>query len=145
MLNIKERVAKAKEIEATGGVTTGKGMQFNEMKDILASLTGKPKQTLGREGASLYVYKRVNEEALKRLTPKQQEDDSTVIAMERSILSNPELVAEFTSEFEQKFPNARTITSMENKGSGAPAGNRPNSTGTMTSIQERLRNSRTPQ
>ena len=52
------------------------------------------------------------EEALKRLTPKQREDDSTVTAMERSIISNPELVAKFTSEFEQLYPNAQTIRSM---------------------------------
>ena len=134
MLNIAEREARAKEIKAIGGVTTGKGMQFSEMKDMFASLTGKPKQTLGREGASLYVYKRVNEEALKRLTPKQREDDSTVIAMERSILSNPKLVSEFTLEFKQKYPNARTITSMRQ--TGIPAGNRESVSSILGSLRK---------
>ena len=124
-----------------GGVTTGKGMQFSEMKDMFASLTGKPKQTLGREGASLYVYKRVNQEALKRLTPKQREDDSTVIAMERSILSNPELVANFTSEFEQLYPNSQTIRSMGQ--TGAPAGNRSSADDKISNIQKRLLGDRT--
>ena len=133
---VKQRTLDIAERKAMGGTTTGKGMQFSEMKDMFASLTGKPKQTLGREGASLYVYKRVNEEALKRLTPKQREDDSTVIAMERSILFNPELVAEFTSEFEQKYPNARTITLMGQ--TGAPAVNRESASSILGSQRKNL-------
>ena len=142
-LDIKEREAKAKELEATGGVTTGKGMQFNEMMDMFESLTGKPKQTLSRENKSLYVYKRVNEEALKRLTPKQREDDSTIVAMERSIVSNPELIGKFRSEFKQKYPSARTSTSMGQ--TGAPAGNipqRPSADSVISNTQKELRDSR---
>ena len=113
---VKDRTLDIAERKELGGITLGKGMPFDEFKVMLASLTGKPKQTLGREGASLYVYKRVNQEALKRLTPKQREDDSTVIAMERSIVSNPKLVTEFISEFEQKLFVAQSGKSIGEQG-----------------------------
>jgi hypothetical protein len=109
-------------------------MPFSEMKDIFASLTGKPKQTLGREGAYIYLYNRVNQEALSRLTPKEQEDDSTVIAMERRIASNPELMSKFTLEFQQKYPNARTTSPMGNVKTGAPAGNRTDSSSVLKKL-----------
>ena len=138
---VKQRTLDIKQLKETGGITLGKGMPFDELKGMLASLTGKPKQTLGREGASLYVYRRINEDALSLLNPRQREDDSTIAAMERRIASDPKQIAKYTSEFEQKFPNARTSSLMGNNGSGAPAG-RPSAINTLTNAQKALRDRR---